>query len=758
MKSTRNNKKRILSFVLSFVMMCTVFAGIAPLKASALDFEMLDVSNIKLYDSGCLKEITIKFKAAKLPISSTNPDGTYNDAFGRIAIHTALVDHSQWHYREPVIKTPEWPSKDTNGNIPAIKDKINTFMGFAKGDDEFFWTDLRVCEDTFEFEDGKINLLVNGKYYVYLWTRALEYGVYPDALMATLEVGDGKLNFNGELLKEVPKTINITFDRTKYTTSEYVELLTYNSEGTLFNNNKTSDNATVAMPEDGYVKVVADNEFTVTAAGKTYTSTKDVADGKYHCVISDITTNTTVAVTRLCDITFDKTNYLDSNTELFVYVGNECTTSTNNNGSVCVMPTGGSVKVSADEKFTVTAAGKPYTSTKDETDGKYHCVISDITTDTTVAVNKVALIKDITDTVTIKRFAANKYEVNGLEDAGDGYCWGYFLYQLNGQSMVEAIDTLLNNYNGHTVDEYIHNEAKIWESQESTEINGTFAGLEIENYHYVEIVKLDANAYVQEVAVLPLPERGEVTKDVDIADDAPIKKAELNSQIDDLMGSESKIFSTTDKDNIQNGAGAEVWIEINKLENIDAEDKDKIETEAEKIMGENPNVTYFEVDLFKQVGTNPKESISEPGVDISITITIPDELINNDSAVKREYKLIRLHEESDGTVSVDVINGDFNAETKEFTFKTNKFSTYAIAYKDTVVTSPSTPPTTPPSSTPTPAPVVPTPTAKPEVAPVENPKDDVPNTGHSNVALYAFAVMAISGGSVVFLTKKKKSL
>lgn len=741
MKPARNNKKRILSFVLSLVMVCTVFAGIAPLKASALDFEMLNVSNIELYDSGCLKKLTIKFQAEKLPISSTNPTGTYKDAYGRIAIHTALVDHSQWHYRHPVITEPVWPSKDNNGNIPAITNEINTFMGFAKGDGEFFWTDLRVCEDTFEFEDGEINLLVNGKYYVYLWTRALEYGVYPDALMATLEVGDGKLNFNGELLKEVPKTFNITFDRTNYTNSEYVELLTYNAEGTLFNNNRTSDNATVAMPEDGTVKVVAANEFTVTTdPGATIGNVSAGEDGKYYCEITGITGNTTVAVTRLCDITFDKTNYADTDVELFVYVGNECTTSTNNNGSVCVMPTGGSVKVSADEKFTVAVTDTDATigALAVGADGKYYCEITGINEDSKVVVSKIS---EYTITLDRTNLEDNSFVFYTFDNA-----WNY-IGEIVGSSGTTVVP-----------------EGGIAAFRGSVKfvatVNGTPVSVQEEDGNYsCEITNITTDTTVvvnpapestptpaPESTPTPKPESGEVKKDVDIAEDAPIKKAELNNSISDLIKAESKIFSDEDKVDIQNGAGAEVWIEINKVENIDAEDKDKIETEAEKIMGENPNVTYFEVDLFKQVGTNPKESISEPGVDISITITIPDELINNDSTVKREYKLIRLHEESDGTVKVDVINGDFNAETKEFTFKTNKFSTYAIAYKDTAVTEPSTPPTTDKNET-----------TKVEVAPVENPKDDVPNTGHSNVALYAFAVMAISGGSVVFLTKKKKA-
>ena len=86
MKPTRNNKKRILSFVLSLVMVCTVFAGIAPLKASAAEFAQIivDTSKIELYKSGCLKSIPITIQA-KLYGEVTK----YEDAWGKIAIHNA---------------------------------------------------------------------------------------------------------------------------------------------------------------------------------------------------------------------------------------------------------------------------------------------------------------------------------------------------------------------------------------------------------------------------------------------------------------------------------------------------------------------------------------------------------------------------------------------------------------------------------------------------------------------------------------------
>ena len=184
---------------------------------------------------------------------------------------------------------------------------------------------------------------------------------------------------------------------------------------------------------------------------------------------------------------------------------------------------------------------------------------------------------------------------------------------------------------------------------------------------------------------------------------------------------------------IENGADARVWLEISKTNEstIVSTDKEKVEQEAAKIMGDNVNITYFEADLFKQVGTTVTE-IREPGVAIKITIKLPDELLNSDKKVSREYKIVRLHEGQ-----VDVLNGTFNSATGEFTFETDKFSSYAIVYKDVAVNNP-------------------TPGNNNVIKPENDKKDEVPKTGESNTALYSFVFMLVSGLGVVICSRKKR--
>jgi hypothetical protein len=99
---------------------------------------------------------------------------------------------------------------------------------------------------------------------------------------------------------------------------------------------------------------------------------------------------------------------------------------------------------------------------------------------------------------------------------------------------------------------------------------------------------------------------------------------------------------------------------------------------AEAVVGTGTEVMYFDASLFKRVGDGEQMAISEPGRPISVTIVIPEEIRNKDILMVRRYRIIRLHEGK-----TDFMEGTYNGKTAEFTFESDKFSTYAICYKDT---------------------------------------------------------------------------
>ena len=85
---------------------------------------------------------------------------------------------------------------------------------------------------------------------------------------------------------------------------------------------------------------------------------------------------------------------------------------------------------------------------------------------------------------------------------------------------------------------------------------------------------------------------------------------------------------------------------------------------------------YLDITLNKIVnGTNG--SIHELSKVMKVTIKVPEELINKDSKTKREYYIARSH-----NGKVDILETIYNEKTNSLTFETDKFSDYAIIYKD----------------------------------------------------------------------------
>ena len=108
---------------------------------------------------------------------------------------------------------------------------------------------------------------------------------------------------------------------------------------------------------------------------------------------------------------------------------------------------------------------------------------------------------------------------------------------------------------------------------------------------------------------------------------------------------------------------------------------------AEAKAGDDEIGMYLDIDLFKQVGTAAETPVTETSGKVAITITIPENLINTDASITRTYKIIRVHEDANGQLITDVIEGVFNPDDNSFTFETDKFSTYALAYADSTVPS-----------------------------------------------------------------------
>ena len=227
-------------------------------------------------------------------------------------------------------------------------------------------------------------------------------------------------------------------------------------------------------------------------------------------------------------------------------------------------------------------------------------------------------------------------------------------------------------------------------------------------------------------------------------------KAELLAMLVD-----SGDISADELAQIADGASVDIALTV-KEANVSAEIKTAMAQAAKGCtIGQ-----YLDISLFKYMTVNGKQqdgvALHTTKNALTISVVVPDALINTNSAVYRTYCIVRNHE---GTITV--LDAAFDAADKTLTFKTDRFSIYAIAYKDTAVPSSGSNPGSNNSSNdsetkknevaaPTPAPT-PASTSKPSTITA------MPQTGDtSNPTLYVVLLVAsLLGLAVVFVCKKR---
>lgn len=99
-------------------------------------------------------------------------------------------------------------------------------------------------------------------------------------------------------------------------------------------------------------------------------------------------------------------------------------------------------------------------------------------------------------------------------------------------------------------------------------------------------------------------------------------------------------------------------------------------------------VTKLDIELLKYINDEAPEPITEARTEIPMIITIPEEYRTAEAGYEREFYMVRTHVTRDGngneTVLVDVLKDQDNDSTT-ITITTDKFSIYALSYKDVLV-------------------------------------------------------------------------
>ena len=230
----------------------------------------------------------------------------------------------------------------------------------------------------------------------------------------------------------------------------------------------------------------------------------------------------------------------------------------------------------------------------------------------------------------------------------------------------------------------------------------------------------------------------------------PTDKAELLSMLVD-----SGDITADELAQIADGASVDIVLTVKE-----ANDPDAVKTAMAQAAKDYTIGQYLDISLLKYMTVNGSQqaAVALPTTKdaLTISVVVPDALIKTNSAVNRTYCIVRRH---DGAITV--LDAAFDAASKTLTFKTDRFSDYAIAYKDTAVPSSGSNPGSNNSSNdsetkknevaaPTPAPT-PASTSKPSTITA------MPQTGDtSNPTLYVVLLVAsLLGLAVVFVCKKR---
>ncbi|MBP5267477.1 MAG: hypothetical protein J6Z29_02720, partial [Ruminococcus sp.] len=157
-----------------------------------------------------------------------------------------------------------------------------------------------------------------------------------------------------------------------------------------------------------------------------------------------------------------------------------------------------------------------------------------------------------------------------------------------------------------------------------------------------------------------------------------ITEPEHNYRNGDIAGRSAaieQILSSDDIKLIKNGANVKVWLSISDISSFVTDtDIRRVESASN---GANVGA-YLDINIYTKYGESTEAvKLSETKEEVTIEFKVPQNLKNKNSSIYRTYQLVRIH---DGIA--EVIDAEYNSSDDMLCFRTDKFSTYALIYKD----------------------------------------------------------------------------
>ena len=197
----------------------------------------------------------------------------------------------------------------------------------------------------------------------------------------------------------------------------------------------------------------------------------------------------------------------------------------------------------------------------------------------------------------------------------------------------------------------------------------TIGGVNFTNFYY-EGREFDDGNSIGHLMINPEDVTGDITITTKcVKNEVPAQKTG-NVPDTSYEGTQDELNSKVDLTDEEKENGAKVYLAVS--DSVKAEDKKLVNDNlVGNTLGQILNIT-----LVKEVESS-KTEVKETNAGLKISVDLDDSLVNKDSSIERTYKVIRVH---DG--KTEILDASYDASGKKVTFTTDKFSTYAIVYKD----------------------------------------------------------------------------
>lgn len=167
----------------------------------------------------------------------------------------------------------------------------------------------------------------------------------------------------------------------------------------------------------------------------------------------------------------------------------------------------------------------------------------------------------------------------------------------------------------------------------------------------------------------PTKKTGQLVKDQQQDETAP--NTNLSNSTEEIK---KAVFTKEELAKIAAGETAKVILKVTDMNDLVSDEEKEL---IQKSLDQDYSLMYIDLSLYKKIGNGAETKVSETIGKIGISIEVPEELRSANLEKNREYKIVRIHEGE-----VTIIEGTYDPETHLFTFETDRFSTYALAYED----------------------------------------------------------------------------